>query len=429
MSDAGFEQHSPIPTAWARNSSLAAGFLGWLCAGIEMGLGPLIARPAFRDLLFHSRNQSSGPLDAADEASVGVWFAWYLCAFLLGAAVGGPIFGFLGDRLGRVRAMAWSILTFSICTGVSWSAQTPSQMLIYRFLASLGIGGMWPAAVALVSECWPVASRPTVAGVLGTAANIGILVMALIGQWFVITTASWRWAMLVGAAPAILGVFVLCAVPESQLWLARRPSPPGAKARGPLSEVFRPPLLRYTLIGILLGTIPLLGTWASGKWMIPWADANGVGGARTQAAWAVGAVLGSAAGGKLASLLGRRLTYFVISLGSLLINLAIYRILQPTNQLFLPAVFLLGLIATVFFGWLPLYLPELFPTRVRATGTGVTYNFGRIASAAGVLGAGSLMSLFQGDYARVGALTAWVYALGMLVILFAPDTSKRPAEN
>jgi hypothetical protein len=79
----------------------------------------------------------------------------------------------------------------------------------------------------------------------------------------------------------------------------------------------------------------------------------------------------------------------------------------------------------MLFGWLPLYLPELFPTRVRATGSGVTYNFGRVASAAGVLGAGGLMSLFGGDYAQVGAVTAWVYGLGIVIILFAPDTSRK----
>jgi hypothetical protein len=129
-------------------------------------------------------------------------------------------------------------------------------------------------------------------------------------------------------------------------------------------------------------------------------------------------------GGWLASVFGRRTTYFVVSLVTLLLNLSIYRLLRPGDPGFLPAVFVVGLVATVFFGWLPLYLPELFPTRVRATGSGVTYNFGRFASAAGVLGAGALMTLFQGDYARVGEVTACVYGLGMVVILFAPDTSK-----
>jgi MFS family permease len=406
---------------------LGAAFLGWLCAGVEMGLGPLIARPAIRDLLFGVRSELTTHLTSAQEGQVGRWFAWYLCAFLLGAAVGGPIFGILGDRRGRVRALAFSILTFSIFTGLSWWVQSPEQLLILRFLASLGIGGVWPAAVALIAEAWPEAGRPTVAGALGTAANIGIFLMAITGQWLEISPRSWRWAMVVGALPALLGILVFAFVPESPRWLANR-SKPATKQR-PLSEVFRPPLLSRTLLGIVLGTIPLLGTWASGKWMIPWADAQGVSAAQTQAVWASGAVIGSAAGGVLANLFGRRLTYFLVSLASLGINLAIYRILSPAEQLFLPAVFLLGLVATIFFGWLPLYLPELFPTRVRATGTGVTYNFGRIASAVGVLGAGSLMSYFEGDYARVGAVTAWVYGLGMLVILFAPDTSKHALED
>jgi predicted MFS family arabinose efflux permease len=321
--------------------------------------------------------------------------------------------------------MGWSIVCFALFTGASWFVRTPEHLLALRFLASLGIGGMWPTGIALVSESMPEASRPTVAGVIGTAANVGILLLALVGEWFQVTPDSWRWATLVGAAPVVLGVLVIALVPESPRWLAERSLSATKRDQGPLAEVFRPPLLGHTLLGILLGTIPLLGTWASGKWMIPWADAQGASAASTQAVWAVGAVLGSAAGGLLASVLGRRTTYFLVSLGSLLINLAIYRLLQPTDSLFLPAVFLLGLVATVFFGWLPLYLPELFPTRVRATGSGVTYNFGRVASAAGVLGAGGLMSVFAGDYARVGAMTAWVYGLGMVIILMAPDTSRR----
>jgi MFS transporter, SHS family, sialic acid transporter len=194
-----------------------------------------------------------------------------------------------------------------------------------------------------------------------------------------------------------------------------------------LAEVFRPPLLGRTVLGILLGAVPLVGTWASGKWLVPWADAAGADMAGTQAVWAFGAVLGGAAGGWVADRLGRRASYFAISLATLLLNLAIYRLLTPTDSAFLPAVFALGLVATLFFGWLPLYLPELFPTRVRATGAGVTYNAGRVASAGGVLAAGGLMALFGGDYAKVGEATAWVYGLGMLVILFAPDTTRSQA--
>ncbi len=166
---------------------LAAAFLGWLCAGVEMGLGPLAARPAVRDLLFRVGGVVAPELSRAEEARVGTWFAWYLCAFLLGAAAGGLVFGRLGDRHGRVRAMGLSILCFSVFTGASWLVGTPEQLLVLRFLASLGIGGMWPSGVALVSEAWPEGSRPTVAGLIGTAANVGILLMALLGYWLKVT--------------------------------------------------------------------------------------------------------------------------------------------------------------------------------------------------------------------------------------------------
>ncbi|HTK78768.1 MAG TPA: MFS transporter, partial [Gemmataceae bacterium] len=138
-----------------RNVILAAAFLGWLCAGIEMGLGPLVSRAAARDLLYGSSAETAARLD---EAHIGEWFAWYTAAFLLGGAVGGAMFGRLGDRAGRVRAMGWSIVCFSVFTGAGWFVRTPEQFLILRFLASLGVGGMWPAGVALVSEAWPTAS-------------------------------------------------------------------------------------------------------------------------------------------------------------------------------------------------------------------------------------------------------------------------------
>lgn len=407
---------APPLTLGGRVAVLTAAFLGWFGAGVQMGLFPMIGRSALRDLLFDGRPD----LSKAEDAVVGVWFAWLTCAFLLGGAVGGLLFGRLGDRVGRVRAMAGSIACYSLFTAACWFAGSPTALLVLRFLTSLGIGGMWPCGVALVSEAWPTASRPFVAGVIGAAANVGILGIALVGGQLGITPGTWRDAVLFASSPVLLAVAVLAVVPESPRWLSE-----GGGRRGkPIGEVFRPPLLSRTLVGILLGTIPLLGAWSSNKWMIPWAEAEGASAARTQAVWAAGAVIGSAFGGYLADLLGRRTTYFVVSVLTVGVNLIIYRFLDPNSVQFLPAVFALGVIGTVFFGWLPLYLPELFPTRVRATGAGVTFNFGRFASAVGVLTAGWLMSVFAGDYARVGEVMGYVYGLGAVVIWFAPDPSK-----
>ena len=114
-----------------------------------------------------------------------------------------------------------------------------------------------------------------------------------------------------------------------------------------------------------------------------------------------------------------------ISLAALLVSGWIYHFITPTDRLFNPLAFALGFVGVAYFGWLPLYLPELFPTAVRATGTGVTFNFGRILAAPCILGAGWLIQYFGGDYAKVGSVTSLIYVVGMIVICFAPDTSKR----
>ena len=133
--------------------------------------------------------------------------------------------------------------------------------------------------------------------------------------------------------------------------------------------------------------------------------------------------------GWLASQFGRRSTYFAVSLASLAVSGYVFWFLTPQSHFFFQWVFLMGFVSTIFFGWLPLYLPELFPTEIRSTGSGVTFNFGRILAAVGVLGAGALMAVFGGDYAQVGRVTHLIYALGMIVILFAPDTSGKQMDD
>jgi MFS family permease len=415
--------HLPLSRA-ARYAVLCAAFGGLLFDGFELGLMPLA-----------SLSVSQGLLGPAYTATLGGdWFARFTASLMLGAAIGGILLGSLGDRIGRSRAMGVSILFYSIFAGLGAWVTTQEQMLVLRFLVGLGVGGVWPNAVALVAESWPDQSRPTVAGLMGAAINAGILMLSQIAQIWSVTADSWRWLFRVAAVPALLGFAVLFLLPESPTWLASRGKQAARKPTAPVRELFRPPLLRITLVGIMLGSIPLVGAWAASKWMIPWADK--VGGAvqadykaMTQGWWAFGAILGSLAGAQIAALLGRRFSYFLISVGSLALTLAMFQLTAPLQPSFFPVVFAQGFVATLFFGWLPLYLPELFPTHVRATGSGISYNVGRFATAAGVLAAGAIFTALDGSYAAVGTAAALIYGLGVFAIWFAPETSKQSLEK
>jgi len=402
----------------ARLLVLCAGFAGLLFDGFELGLMPLASLSVSKDLLGSGYTATLG----------GDWFARFTAALMLGAACGGILLGSLGDRIGRARAMGVSILFYSAFAGLGAWAETQEQMLVLRFLVGLGVGGVWPNAVALVAECWPDKTRPAVAGVMGAAINAGILMLSQVAQIWSVTEDSWRWLFKLAGAPAALGFMILVLLPESPAWLESRQRT-ATKRPTPIRELFHGPLLQITVIGITLGSIPLIGAWAASKWMIPWADQ--VGGAAsadykamTQGWWAFGATLGSLAGGQIAGMLGRRRSYFLISLGSMVLTMAMFQLTAPLRPSFFPIVFTQGFVATLFFGWLPLYLPELFPTHVRAAGSGISYNVGRFATAAGVLTAGFLFSALGGSYASVGTAAALIYGLGMLAIWWAPDTTR-----
>ena len=447
---------------------LAAAFAGWMFGGLQISSFNLITRPSVIDFLEHRHEEiGTTPAEAREHAALstsklyveeqaGKWYARYQAALMFGMAAGGWFFGTLGDRIGRSKAMGLSVLCYSFLTGVSYFAVDPVQLLVLRFLACLGVGGVWPNAVSLVAEAWPDVSRPMLAGLLGTAANFGFVLLGLVAYQWPVTPESWRWVLLFGGSPLVLGIFILATVPESPRWLAQRIVPRDVPPSRPIVEVFRPPLLSRTVIGILLGAVPVIGTAANANWLVPWADqatdaaaAKGVGPANaargnaaasttdtpakpkrgdprlkawTQVTRSTGAMLGSLIGGWLASLLGRRTTYFLISLASLATSMYLYHYMTPLDPHFSAMTFLLGFTGVTYFGWLPLYLPELFPTHVRSTGTGVTFNSGRIFAGLAALGAGALIGLFDADYARVGTWTSLIYAFGMVIVLFAPDT-------
>lgn len=452
---------------------LVAGFLAWMFAGLENSLFILIHRQMMLELL--------GP--ATPENVVTQWFAFNQAAFMLGAAAGGWLFGALGDRYGRTRALAWSVLCYSLLTLAAWFVTDARLMWTVRFLACLGFGGTWPNAVALVSEAWPAASKPLMAGVMGTAANFGFVLLGVIGLCFEIRDDSWRWVLLVGASPAVIGVWIAWSVPESTKWLASQsPQPvPSAAAntdiarlsdpvwegsnerqqvrgRAPLTQgasgirpLFQRPLLQRTLLGIALGAVPVVGTAANANWVVPWTDQvaareakkeEGVSSASKQEGRSAGkpqkpkqgpkqkalaqitrssgAIVGSLLGGVIASFVGRRLTYFLISLATFGASTMLFGALSPGQPWFGTATFLLGLFGVTYFGWLPLFLPELFPTSVRAAGSGISFNSGRIIAAGVVLYVGLRMDQFAGDYGRIGLWSGMIYVVGMIIIWFAP---------
>ncbi|MFM7207817.1 MAG: MFS transporter [Planctomycetaceae bacterium] len=411
----------------ARIAVLAAAFLGLLFDGVELGLMPVASLSVSKSLLGAAYTPAAG----------GDWFARFTAALMLGAAIGGITLGWLGDRIGRSRAMGVSILFYSVCAALGSLATSQEQMLVLRFLVGLGVGGMWPNGIALVAESWPTASKATVSGVMAAGLNAGILLLAQLAQRWPITPDSWRWIFRLAGLPAVLGLLVLAALPESPQWLAsragedRRRTGQGSR---PLATLFAPPLLRTTLAAVLVSAIPMVGAWSASKWMVPWADS--VAGpsqasykAVTQGWWAAGSVVGSFLGAQLVGWLGRRASYLVISAAATAATAAMFRLTAPLEPAFLPIVCMQGFVSTLFFGWLAVYLPELFPTDVRATGSGLAYNSGRFLTAIGVLASGWLFAALGGNYARVGGLLSLVYALGLAAIWLAPDQPPATTER
>jgi MFS family permease len=404
---------------------LIVALLAWMFDGMEMGLSPIAARSALIDLMHIGSGGSA--LSQAEETDVSQWHSHLVALFLIGAACGGVLFGWLGDRIGRVRAMALSILAYSLFTGCCYFAQTPWHLGVCLFLAALGMGGEWPLGVALVIECWPERWRPFLAGTMGAVGNAGYLVIGLLAMTFPVTPQSWRWTMLIGAVPALLALVVIAFIPESPRW---KESVKRGRAK-PLREVLSPPLLRTTLLAIAFASIALVGTWGAVTGFLPaWAESlapeNHSAKGAVQCMTAIGGILGCFALSLLGTRIGRRWTYFGLCAVSLLVCSFLFGVLHTYDTLFLVTAGLAGCAAGSFYGWLPLYLPELFPTRVRATGQGLSYNFGRIFAAAGALERARLMQFFHGSHARACGTIVLVYALGLILIWLAPETKGKP---
>jgi MFS family permease len=390
---------------------LAAAFLGWMFDGLEMGIFPQISRPAMTELL-HGSTQH-----------LGWWNNFIAAMFLWGAALGGLLFGWLGDKVGRVKAMSISILIYSLFTGLLYFANSPQYIAGMRFIAAIGMGGEWALGVALVMEVWDAKYRPFLAGLIGAASNVGFVLISALGASIKVDQSNWRWVVLAGAAPALLTFAIRIFVPESDKWKHSQQVAPSR----PLRELLGDRALSVTaLLAICFASVALLGTWGAVQNIAPWA--GGMPGKTPHSIGVAGIVIGLGAivgcliAPLAAAILNRRIAYFLLCLGSFIACQLLFRYFTDYTWGFLWMSFLVGGITAAFYGWLPLYLPELFPTRVRATAQGVAFNFGRIAAGVGAI-SGAMVGK---DFAQIGVYVSMIYVVGMVIIWLAPETKGRP---
>ncbi|MFM1747011.1 MAG: hypothetical protein RLZZ188_677 [Verrucomicrobiota bacterium] len=369
------------PLQW--RSGIAA-WLGWLFDGLELHLYTLVATPLVVQLL-----QAPGPADPAVKEKT----AYIQAAFLVGWAVGGAFFGRLGDVLGRSRALALTVLTYALCTGLCAFAQTWWQLMLFRFVAALGIGGEWAVGASLLAETWPRAWRPWLAAVLQTGVNLGILLGAatVAGLSLVLPPGSERWVFLAGVVPAFLVFYIRRHVPEPESWrhagesLHHRPPGAGALFRGAI----RSTTVRTTVVCALgLTTWWLFLFWHPQHFRKLLAAEGLPPGEVTRlislSFFLVNAL--SIAGNFFAGWLARRTGYrraivlMFAGLGFTIIGaFAGPRDFSSLAWFWCPAA---GFFAGVY-GLFTMYLPPLFPILLRTTGAGFCYNIGRIAAAAG----------------------------------------------
>lgn len=412
--------------------------LGWLFDTMDQNLFNLVAQRSIRELL-----TGSVPDDQLQSA-VNAWRGAITSVFLLGWATGGFVFGILGDRLGRTRTLIITILIYSLFTGASGLVQTPWQYLVCRFLTALGVGGEFAAGVALVAEVFPQRSRPMALGTLQALSAIGNMSAALIVLF--LRDDNWRIVFFIGALPALLVVWIRRSVKEPERWQRAREEAERDGARkelGNIAELFRDPLLRrHTIAGVLLAVAGVGGLWGVGFWLkdlldIAFKPLNLTSAQRSDYgslaffAQQIGAFFGILAYAALSERVGRRpamLLFFLLAFG------AVQGTFWMVNS-FATAMFwapILGFCALAPFSAYCVYFPELFPTRLRATGVGFCYNCARVFAAAAPFALGSLAGIFAAQYGdTVGfrmacSVVAFVYVSGLIGLIFAPETKGKP---
>jgi MFS family permease len=442
---------------------LLVAMLGWLFDTMDQQLFALARMPAMKQLLLPDQG----------DAYYGYYAGVATAVFLLGWALGGLGFGVLGDRIGRARTMMLTILVYSLFTGLSFLSFGFWDFAAYRFLTGLGVGGEFAVGVSLVAEVWPDRLRPAALGWLQASSalgnigaafisfGLGYLPPATLGQMsvFGLQIQPWRVMFLVGAAPALLTLLIMGRLREPERWKAVAVSHDLGRRLGSFKEMFGDPRWRRNaLVGLGLAFSGVVGLWGIGffsydllRLVFP-ADPNVMARALGLEAWTsvvpfftpnnlvsvasilqnVGGFLGIQAFLWFTQRTSRRLAFgvsFVLALISTAFTfLMIGKIGGPWDVFWMIPI--MGFCQLSLFGGYAIYFPELFPTRMRSTGTSFCYNVGRLVAAVGPFTLGALTASVFKDFHEpmryAGVVMSAVFLLGLIVLPFAPETKGRP---
>jgi MFS family permease len=322
-----------------------------------------------------------------------------------------------------------------VFTGLAALSQTWWELALFRFITALGIGGEWAAGATLVAEVWPEDKRAKAAGILQSAWAGGFLLAAAFS--LLLRDCSWRVMFVVGIAPALVALLVRLWVKEPERWVKAHAEEQrtGGMRMLKLAELFSPGLVRSTLAGSGLAFVAVFGLWGATNWTptlvraLPDLHDLSASELTSRVSYAtmllnVGALAGYLSFGPLADRVGRRRVFALMCLGSL-VMLPVTFLTPRTYTHVLLLLPLLGFFNNGIFSGFAIYLPELYPTRIRATGAGFCFNIGRLLAAAGPVATGYLVAML-GSFSLAVSAVAVIYLGGLLILPFAPETKGRP---
>ena len=407
-------------------------WIGWALDATDFGLFAIVLRPALTELL-------GGQPTVAQLGEVGGYLSM---VGLLGWAFGGFLFGIIADYIGRVRALALSILIFSVFTACQGFAQSPLQLGIFRFLAGIGTGAEIVVGIPLVAEAFAENHRAKVLGVMMTGGAFGSIISGQI--YNLVGPLGWRYVFFVGIAPALLLLFIRRSMAEPAHFHAVRERRATVKAAGSAAteqdkkfmrfvpaQLFTPELRFSTIVGLLFCLGTLLSIWTSNIWLPTilslMLQKDGITGAAAipyigngMMLWGVGGILGYASFGFLADLFGRRPTIVFYNIGAVASGLVLYLVLGSyTYYPYMLVIF--GYFVFGVFSGHAIYLPELFPTHVRATAVAFCNGTGRLITSFGPLVAGLLVVPF-GSFNNAAAFMTCFALLSIVAMMLGRET-------